>query len=463
MNIQERDSILAEIAALKNFNFFETIREKNPDTDLTAIRVGEQSIEKVAFLWERVLTQLENELLSDNYFVLPIAVNNHLYIGNFNLLNNLQNLKASLEANNLPTLFKGLTNNIKYQIEWGFWDKSERKVHNASDVDLIAFSKELELLKEHLKNEVNKLNKKKTEFEKLQEELNVFYQTKQKELQEITSSLISSRQKKDEINTLLIQANELNTKITSILDNQTKAYTDSKTNIANQEKEIADIKTKFKEDTKAELSSFAEKQKNTDDYLALLKEQDENYKSQLKFISEQKEFIEQKRNELIKLTGFAADTVLAHSFDKRAKDIEKGVNRWMWISGVLTVLTVLWIFLLITNFCTDFKIEPKWDSFLLNFFKTSPFFVALGFALAQYSRERSLWEEYAFKAAVALTINPYADKLDGTGENKLKQQLIVDSIMNVYSKPKGMYEKGGNPTSDGLKTIINNVKGDKEK
>src|SRR5690606_40825086 len=98
-------------------------------------------------------------------------------------------------------------------------------------------------------------------------------------------------------------------------------------------------------------------------------------------------------NELIKLTGFAADTVLAHSFDKRAKDIEKGVNRWMWISGVLTVLTVLWIFLLITNFCTDFKIEAKWDSFLLNFFKTSPFFVALGFTLTQYSREGSLWEE----------------------------------------------------------------------
>lgn len=80
---------------------------------------------------------------------------------------------------------------------------------------------------------------------------------------------------------------------------------------------------------------------------------------------------------------------------------------------------------------------------------------------AQYSRERSLWEEYAFKAAVALTINPYADKLDGIENNKLKQQLIIDSIMNVYSKPKSMYQKE-NPTSDTLKSILNTVTGDKK-
>jgi hypothetical protein len=136
---------------------------------------------------------------------------------------------------------------------------------------------------------------------------------------------------------------------------------------------------------------------------------------------------------------------------------------WGVISAVVTLLTVGWIFLLITDFGTNFHLVPKWDSVFLNFLKTSPLFVALGFALTQYSKERSLWEDYAFKAAVALTINPYADKLDGIETNKLKQQLIVDSIMNVYSKPKGIYMKDEHPTSDGLKSIINSVTGEKSK
>src|SRR5690606_25855847 len=112
-----------------------------------------QPLDKVASLWGRVLVQLESELQSGDYFLFPIAVNSQPYLPNFQLLANLQSLRTNLEANNLPALFSELQKNITYQIEWGFWDKSVRKIHNPDEIKIKELSKEIELQKESLKNE----------------------------------------------------------------------------------------------------------------------------------------------------------------------------------------------------------------------------------------------------------------------------------------------------------------------
>ena len=72
---------------------------------------------------------------------------------------------------------------------------------------------------------------------------------------------------------------------------------------------------------------------------------------------------------------------------------------------------------------------------------TIPLGFAITFCAINYGRERRLEEEYAFKATISVSLNPYRDMVlsilekDGTADHSRYTNFIIDSVMNVFTSP----------------------------
>lgn len=452
MNNSQRQNILNKIEQIEQLNLVDLLSQAYPnEADASKISIGNFNAAQLIQLIQRVMTQLKAELTEGLEIYLPHSQNFQNDFGDVNLERDLSSIFAWLSSADFNSVSAKVESLIYYQIINGFWDRNRVKAEK-SKTDFEKLVRELIVVEEKLKGFIYKNRELVDEFKLATENVNSFLTTKKEEFTVLTANQQASNNTLVDIQNILTEAKVKDTNLDNIVANQFKKQTEIETEFETQK----GIFEEYKKTTGALTSQLNDLINQTTTTLSSVNTKLEEYKLL-------EGYIQKKKEEIVKLTGYAADTVLAHSFEKRAGELKRSVTMWGIISAIVTLLTVGWIFLLITDFATNFHLQPKWDSVFLNFLKTSPFFVALGFSLTQYSKERGLLEDYAFKAAVALTINPYADKLDGIESNRLKQQLIVDSIMNVYSKPKGIYLKENNPGSDATRTILNSVTAEIEK
>ena len=94
---------------------------------------------------------------------------------------------------------------------------------------------------------------------------------------------------------------------------------------------------------------------------------------------------------------------------------------------------------------------------LVNSLKALPAVGLLLFAISQYVKERNFQEEYAFKSAVALTINSYADQLN---EITNKDKMIMESVTQIYKSPihQKIVQKDQSSISSSAKELIETAK-----
>lgn len=133
---------------------------------------------------------------------------------------------------------------------------------------------------------------------------------------------------------------------------------------------------------------------------------------------------------LSKATGYT----LFHSFDARQKAI---TGHWIWL--VLSVGALVGALLFASSVLSGL------DSFTVATFVkvgiTIPTAVLVGFALQQYSRERRLKEEYAFKSAVSLSLEPYRKLVEEAIEQLTPEErhhladFLVRSIGTIFEAP----------------------------
>jgi hypothetical protein len=149
------------------------------------------------------------------------------------------------------------------------------------------------------------------------------------------------------------------------------------------------------------------------------------------------------RETIEKYLGYSVDGYLGNKFDDRAVKLRKALRFWPWAVPVSVVLSIAWVAIVFTCLRTD--LGNEWVNLGINLLKTSPAFILMGFTFGQYAKERNLQEEYAFKSAVAMTINAYANLLadKDTEQNKSRQQLILRALEEVHKQPKLYSDKGG--------------------
>ena len=158
---------------------------------------------------------------------------------------------------------------------------------------------------------------------------------------------------------------------------------------------------------------------------------DENKKETEKLISNLKLLEESIRVQIEKATGFT----LFHSFQKRQEQIAKAKNKWtISIFGLVLISMFLTSYIVYTTGSFDYV-------FYLKLTLTIPIVYLLTFCTLQYSRERRLEEEYAFKSNISISLTPYKDLVEKLTVNQAPEErqkfinFMIDSISKVYNSP----------------------------
>jgi hypothetical protein len=129
---------------------------------------------------------------------------------------------------------------------------------------------------------------------------------------------------------------------------------------------------------------------------------------------------------------------LSKSFTERRDSLAGFRNLWLYISGGVALCALVGFILLGTSLATAVAggsgLEHVWSVIGLRFLFLVPVLVLLGFALTQYRKERNLEEEYAHKAAVAVSLPNYGDLLP---VGAVRDQIVSGAANVIFSSPVG--------------------------
>jgi hypothetical protein len=143
---------------------------------------------------------------------------------------------------------------------------------------------------------------------------------------------------------------------------------------------------------------------------------------------------EQVREQIQQATGFT----LFGAFQARQNQIAQSKRFWVYSIATLVLISAgvtAWI----AYEAQSYSVHSF--AFWVKLSLTIPVGFALTFCTVQYSRERRLEEEYAFKSSISVSLNPYRDlvhsileKDEDVDKNKYTD-FVIDSVSRVFSSP----------------------------
>lgn len=424
MNASQRQNILNFIEAYEKIDIHKLASEKYAsEKDLTKISVGNYSLLEFINLTERMVKQLKAELDNGLWQLLPIANNFHNDFGILNLENGIGNLVNHINTSDFETAVSWLERLIYYQKVNGFWEKSNSNTDGITDDNLKKTYSALQIQTTHLTENIKQSHHLLEKIESANKEIEELKQKNEKNdsdiqtlLAEIAEVLSSAKQKRQQIEEIYQSQQVKLTEINEELAEEKAAYSEYDERATILEKKLSDLVT-------------ALEKKITESQTALAT------------IEGKKTFMDEKEKEIIKLTGFAADSSLGHSFKGRASSLQW--SSWIWLAVIVLLIggTSYWIYIVFTELKST--TGNVWIDGTMNILKTIPAFIVLSFAVRQYSKERNLQEEYQFKQAVAVTLNAYADQLENE-TNKERIDLLRKTIAQLYTPPKIVPDSGIN-------------------
>ncbi|OWW23115.1 hypothetical protein B4Q04_22335 [Zobellia sp. OII3] len=426
MNTNQINDLKARISNIEQLEINSLVSEIFKDQDIENISIGQYKVPEFVSTLKRLIKQFKIEFEENGHF-LPFQYNYQNEFGSGNLKSDFQNLASQLGGKthtNLNSSVSFINRLVYYQIANGFWDKSTRKYHKASEIKITELKDQLDLISKQLgkygenyKLMVDELNKKKEEIQNL-------INQKNKELQQITNNLQTSNSNSNQITQLLTKATSTNEKINGLLNQQTQ-------NLDNQKKKSENQDSYFEKQTQ----TFKKIEVTLEKKIVEVETQIADFNKKLEFVESKKEYFEERNDYLDELIGREVGASLFETFKQRKKELEKPVGKWLWIVIAMAVLTFGAILVIFTNafgILGDVPNELSTIRLITNSIKTLPFFFLLFYAIAQYNKERNFQEEYAFKSAVALTIKAYSDIIE---KEDLKDELILNSVSGIYKSP----------------------------
>jgi hypothetical protein len=191
--------------------------------------------------------------------------------------------------------------------------------------------------------------------------------------------------------------------------------------------------------TFADADSGVEKNRTaTDELIARLKDLENQIKVQIE-----------------KATGHS----LFHSFQTRKDALVKSKRLWAITLGALVACSI-GVSLLVL-----FTTHEMNSAFYLKLSMGLPLIYAITFCTVQYTRERKLEEEYAFKSNISISLIPYQELEGKLVDQKSPAELdkytafIIESVNKVFTSPtEKVFEAGGRQkdslTDKGIKQLI---------
>ena len=430
MNQQQSQTVIGQAQQIETFDFDTIIKRVYPDrTDLENIVISQISLQEFLQLSKRVLNQFLEELQDrDKYIILPFTFSN-AQLGQATLDGQIQGYFANLNGDNLPASENILFWLISYQIENGFYNKATKRQSEQTSNNVNKLAEKLGLLEINIENKLKEVQTIYAELDINKKEIQNLINQKKDELASITNSLSTSTTQANQINDLLTKGTEQSARLSSITEQQdiTKTKFDAK---------LVDLEALYNK-TSTDLSSNIKTVLGQIDEFKLQVQENEGH---LKFVESKRTFFEERINYLQDLIGQEVGANLFKTFKFRKDELEKPLIFWRWAVPAMAIATIAWIFFLFYHQPDITDINLWWQAFAVNTLKSIPAIFLLFFAINQYGKERNFQEEYAFKSAVALTIDAYAGRLTDVVN---KDKLIMEAVLGIYRTPIEARQSGG--------------------
>lgn len=444
MDKTQLDEVKGQLEAFSTIDLGRLVASKYDDgTDLSGVLIGNYSAKEYVSIVRKVFNQFSEEIDGVYAKAMPYQYQFHNEFGNGNLLQDLSTLIKNINSKNFAASITPLNKLIHYQAINGFWEKSKRKYFRSSEVSVQEDKDRIDLVSKHADETSKKLLDLVSQIDLKKEELGRFIKSKTSELSEIESMLSSARQHTSEINENYTKSATLQAQISSLLE-QAEGKKDSIDNLNGKIKSLLTELSLLLEEGQAENES---RQK-------AYEKLEKTFTEKLKFFESKKEYFDERNQYLDDLIGREVGTSLFETFKQRKTELITSIQFWKWVVPITAIATIVWIFFLFGN--GDLS-GLSWQVILVNSLKALPAVGLLLFSISQYVKERNFQEEYAFKSAVALTVNSYAEQLD-KAENKDK--MIMESVGQIYASPihQKFNQKEANASLSAAKELIETAK-----
>jgi hypothetical protein len=422
MTINEINNIQEKIDSINKNDLNKFIVEKNPNVEPKDIYFGDYNSIKFLSLLKETLDKLQILINSDIKYLL--SNNFNVNGGGYNLENVLGNIYSYIISNNKEAAKNMLEIIVYYCSIYGGWEniKTSTSVDEKTINELKA---ELDLLKSKIDNDVKDFNQKKSELE---------------------NALESSK----EIEDFSKKISETNAEIAGYASSSQT----NNNNIAETSARITNLETTLNANIQQYQKDFAEIKGQNEGSL-------ENAEKAKKLMEE----ILAKEAEINRLLGQANDGSLGAKFHERQEKIQNYSTRFIWLVIAALIATSLWTFCVFQTYTAQ-----DWMSFVMNMIRTFPAWFLVWWLIGRYTSERKLQEEYAFKAAVAMSMRNHSELLNdndkGNQEERATRQIMLQrALENIYKNPNSK-EKGltisSKSVNDSLKQLIEIMKKMKE-
>jgi hypothetical protein len=410
------------------------------ESDLSKININKYNAAQLIGLIKKTITQLQSEVANGYGLLLPCRENFQNDWGSISLDSELITIFNHLQSKEFDLLEPLIDKFIYYQIRYGFWDRSSIQMFSVEEERVKQVHSLIELNYAAINNNIKLQQKLFSDLNSKIIEISELILSKNKDLEKVEEIYKSANEKLPQLVSILSDAKNKNTEIDGILKNLTDKIKTLSLNI---------------EDNKTEFFNIKEGSKNLTDSL---KVKIDEATLTLKNALEKNEFIESRKSLIEKLTGMAADGALGSKFGTRQKELDAKVQKWVYGIPIMTILSIVWVIVVFT--CISANLGNQYLNLTVNILKTSPAFLLLGFVVSQYTKERNLQEEYAFKAAVAMTLTAYSNMLENVDlpGNKSRQDMLTSSIEQLYKQPKIHSEKNNNILSINARNLNESVK-----
>lgn len=418
MNSTQLKQIRENVTRYFNIEVEEFLAAAYPDALRDEKVLGEYSVQDLVYFSHKVMHNFRDALDRLDFIAFPAQYQLNNEYGGGELVSDIAGLTSCFESNRGQKTLAFLHRLIGYQLQNGLWNLGEKSPISPLVEEVSQAKNVLKLAEKQVERSLQKVNQAHADSKKVHADflgsMSQFrdFMNKLGDLLQDAQNIVSA-----------IKDQERNAQLTSEQVNSTLKITIEKKNEIDRTNNtaveiIATAKNSY-ENLKNEgtilINEFTEK---SDRFSEMLTEVEANFS---KF---------QERNEYLNdLIGREVGASLFETFKQRKKELNVGVWVWRIAVPITAVFTAGWIYYLFTESSSP---ELTVSIFLLNSLKTLPVIGFLFFAIAQYTKERNFQEEYAFKSAVALTVNSYADQLK-SDENK--DRLILDSVSTIYKSP----------------------------
>ena len=419
MNQSQIDQIKGHLEVFSSIDLGKLVAQKYKDSaDLNNVVVGEYKAKEFASTVKKLITQFSEEIDSTYAKAMPFQYNFHNEYGSGNLHQDLASLLSNINAQNFPASITQLNKLIHYQAINGFWEKTKRKYFRSSEVVVKEDQERIDIVSKHMLEVSKGLTGLIDTISVEKNELENFIRSKNSELSEIESLLVATRLHSNEINEIHNRASSIEERVSATLEQSQEKKSDIDEIRVQVKKQQSELKSLLQDN----IGSTESHNKNYEKLVT-------SFEEKLTLVESKHEYFEERNQYLDDLIEREVGASLFETFKQRKKELVTSIVVWKWTVPITAVATIAWIFFLFGN--GDLS-NLAWQVITINSLKALPAVGLLFFAISQYVKERNFQEEYAFKSAVALTVNSYADQLQ---KDENKDKMIMDSVNEIYKSP----------------------------